>query len=173
MNNWKTLMIAAILLAFASCKTTRDTSVTIDKKVTSYNQDSSYVHETLHQDSINIKKDTASMFLPTKWIGDTIGAPDPAPLQRKQGRATLSVIRKAGGLQITASCDSLLFVLQNREREIFRLRSQMDSTSSVKSESSKVVNTVFKVPVWMIIVLLVSIAFNVLIIVLQIKKRLL
>jgi hypothetical protein len=174
------ILIAFISLLAYGCQSTKVTSVATHEKAVSYNQDSCYDHETVTMDSIVIPLDSVSTFLPIGWITDTLGYTDPAPIYQKQGRATLKIERRQGGIQVTASCDSLLQVLISRNHEIFRLRNSIDSTMSSRVESSKEVKVIPKTPARMIILLIISLAINVILvgykvfnIVYKIKTRLL
>jgi hypothetical protein len=167
------VFLACILLMISGCKSTSVSTVAMSDVSTSVTQDSCYDVTTVRQDSVKIKADTASAFLPYNWINDTTGYKDPAPMQQKQGRATIKIERQPGGVKVTASCDSLLFVLFSREREILKLRREVTNTLKSKMESDKQVRVMMKIPPWLIIALLVSIAINVLIIYLNIKKRVL
>ena len=173
MKNRITYLLILTLLGFASCRSSRKTTVQVSDKSNSVTLDSCYDRLTVHQDSVKIKLDTVSTFLPIGWLNDTTGYADPAPMTQRQGRATIKVERKPGGILVTASCDSLLFVLYSREREILRLRQQVTSTMKSKLESDKQVRVVARLPPLLIISLVISIALNVLIIYLNIKKRVL
>ncbi len=155
------------------CSSTRQTTVSVSDVSTKVTSDSCYDITTVHQDSVKIKADTASAFLSYNWLNDTTGYKDPAPMQQKQGRATIKIERKSGGVKVTASCDSLLFVLLSREREILKLKKEVTNTLKSKMESDKQVRVMMKIPAWLIISLVISIALNVLIIYLNIKKRVL
>ncbi len=170
-------MIVVLLVCVSGlifgCKSTREIRVAVSDVSTRVSVDSCYDVTTVRQDSIKIKSDTASAFLSYKWINDTTGYADPAPMQQKQGRATVKIERQAGGVKVTASCDSLLFVLLSREREIMKLRQEVTLTQKSKLESEKQVRVMIKTPLWLIIALVVSIAINILIVYLNIKKRVL
>ncbi|MCX6266846.1 MAG: hypothetical protein NTW16_05740 [Bacteroidetes bacterium] len=173
MNRVVILIACISLLGLFGCKSSRVTSLATHEQAITFTQDSCYDRETVHLDSIIIPLDSVSTFLPMGWIADTLSYQDPAPISQKQGRATLKIERKPGGIRVTASCDSLLQLLVNRNREIFNLHSQLNSQVSSSSQSDRQVQIITKVPLWAIILLVVSLAINVIIIVYQIKTRLL
>jgi len=173
MNRVVILITCISLLGIFGCKSTRVTSVATHVQAVSYNQDSCYDKETVFLDSIKTPLDSISTYLPIKWINDTLGYQDPAPMSQKQGRANLKIERKPGGIQVTASCDSLLQVLISRDHEIFSLRQTIDSKTSSSTQSEKEERIIFKIPVWAIILLTISLAINILMLVYIIKTRLL
>jgi len=160
-----------ILLLISGCTSTRDTSVVTHDQAVTLNHDSCFDHQTATVDTVKTRFDSVSKFLPTKWIIDTVRYQDPASMSVKQGRSTLTIARVPGGIRVTASCDSLVQLLVSRNREIYELRQQVDSKVSSSSASS--VKVVYKTPLWMILLLVISVLIDVIIIVYTIKPRIL
>ncbi len=166
-------LLFGFILLFSGCHSTRVTSVASHEQLVSFSQDSISVNETVTLDTIRTPYDSVSIFIPNNWVADTAHLADPAPMSQKQGRATLKFERKPGGIQVTASCDSLFNVLVNRDREIYRLKNALKQKTSSSVASDKEVKIIFRVPLWAWLVMAGSLLIFVLIVYLNIKKRLL
>lgn len=64
---------------------------------------------------------------------DVAGLMPGAPLERKSGQANVRVERRDSLIYITATCDSLLFLIESRDREIVRLKEVLESRVTEKS----------------------------------------
>ena len=166
-------MTVVLLICFVAlisgCRSTRETSSATFQQSASVSQDSVYDHQTMTLDTIITPFDSVSVFIPDNWIADTANMSDPAPMSQKQGRATVTVRRDRTGIRVTASCDSLLTLLVSQEREIFRLQKALVSNSISTNKND--VLTRYRVPLWAWLTLAGSLLANVLIIYLNIKKR--
>jgi hypothetical protein len=169
----KTTVVLLICLSMllVGCRSTRETSLTTLRQSSSVGQDSVYDHLSVTLDTLKTPYDSVSVFIPDNWVADTANVSDPAPMSQKKGRATVTVRRENTGIRVTASCDSLLTVLVSQQREIFRLKKEIVNNSTATNE--KDVLTRYRVPLWAWLTMAVSLLANVLIIYLNIKKRVL
>lgn len=135
--------------------------------------DSSSRRETFEVDTVRIRIDTVTLFVPYETlIRDTV-IMDPAPMVLRSGRASVSLYRMPTGIRVTAQCDSLELLLIHKTVEILILRKALNELRHQSHQTEKAKVTRSLLPLWAIIIISVSIVFTSYLISKKIKKSIL
>lgn len=166
------LIIGLIVIALATgCRSVKTSVSHVSESRVSTTADSVSHRETVDVDTVRVRIDTVTMFVPYEvLIRDTVIV-EPAPMVLRSGRASVSVLRQSKGIKITAQCDSLEFLLLNKTVEILNLKNSMVSLKRELAEKSSMKKAA--IPFWAILALIVSSALNGYFIFIKIRKRLL
>jgi hypothetical protein len=165
------LIIGLIVITLATaCRSVKTSVSRSSESHVSSMVDSSSRRETFEVDTVRIRIDTVTLFVPYETlIRDTV-IMDPAPMVERSGRASVSVYRMPTGIRVTARCDSLELLLINKTVEILNLRKSISELKQQASQTEKAKVTRSLLPLWSIIIIIVSIALTVLLTSKKIKK---
>lgn len=168
------LIIGLIVIALATgCHSVKTSVSRVSESRISTTTDSVSYRETVDLDTVRVRIDTVTMFVPYELlIRDTVWR-EPAPMVLRSGRASVSVLRQPKGIKITAQCDSLEMLLLNKTVEIINLKNTLSNLKLEMSRTDDSRVSVTRIPLWAILALVVSMALNGYFIFIKIKKRLL
>lgn len=170
-------VILIISIALLSCRSTKIVALETTRSDISRNSDSTYSKNDVSVDTLYIPLDTASIFIPRKWVAINVYSnasedKDINTVTKRSGRATITLTRLPNGFRTTAQCDSMLYLLITRTREIFTLRKELKSMQDKASTVSDTKTVIFKIPFWAILSLIISVGLNAVFIFFKIKKML-
>lgn len=166
------LIIGLILIALATgCRSVKTSVSQVSESRVITTTDSVSYRETVEVDTVRVRIDTVTMFVPYEVLTrDTVIA-EPAPMVLRSGRASVSVLRQPKGIKITAQCDSLEILLLNKTVEIINLKNTLDNLKMEMSRTDDSRVSVTRTPLWAILALVVSMALNGYFILVKIKRR--